>query len=157
MPHSRAYKKFIESEEMVIKSIPHLIPMNIYRILTYKYADGDMKALTGTKISYIFLIGISVDKKLHCLKISEILPQKFFQWLNLIIRNEVTPEMLMESERLDEILVKSDRRGKVTFNRYVKPKQIYRLEPRVYRTYNYSGIIRINRVNLKKDVLSRFI
>ena len=80
MPFSLQYKPLILSEESVSKS--QILPRNIYRITSYQYVDGTTKTLSGTKTSIIFAIGITPDKKLTCIKISDIKPDKFFKWLS---------------------------------------------------------------------------
>ena len=85
MPFSLQYKPFILSEESVSKS--QILPRNIYKITSYQYVDGTTKTLSGTKTSIVFAIGITTDKKLTCIKISDIKPDKFFKWFDSFMDN----------------------------------------------------------------------
>ena len=71
MQFTNQYKPFIEKEERIAKN--YIKPLEIYRISTYKYADGDIKSLAGINSALVFSIGI-YEKKFNCIKISEIKP-----------------------------------------------------------------------------------
>jgi hypothetical protein len=153
MPFSLQYRPFIEKEDPISKVLVR--PKNIYKIVYYQYADGVAKTLSGPKTAYVFVIGI-YDKKLVCLKISEIRPDKFFLWLKDIFQKTLTDERIDESNRLDEITIRSDRTGGTLFNRYVKGKPIVTQNKNPYRTYNIDGIRQISEVVIKKDTLKEY-
>ena len=153
MPFSLQYKPFIEKEDPISKILVR--PKNIYKIVYYQYADGTAKTLSGPKTAYVFVIGI-YDKKLICLKISEMRPDKFFLWLKGIFQKSLTNERIDESKRLDEITIRSDRNGNALFSRYVKGKAIVTQGKNPYRTYNMDGIQQISEITISKDTLKEY-
>jgi hypothetical protein len=150
MPFSARYLPFIDTEEAVAKTLVR--PRNIYKIISYEYIDGKTKTLTGPKTSYVFVLGI-FEKKLNCIKISEVRPERFFDWFKTIFRKSLTEEKLMEAERLEDLIILGDRQGNKLFNSYVKGKQIYNQNPCPYRTYNLDGIKQISEIKFKKEIL----
>jgi hypothetical protein len=153
MPFSLQYKPFIEKEDPISKIL--LRPKNIYKIVYYQYADGVAQTLSGPKTAYVFVIGI-YDKKLICLKISEMRPDKFFLWLKTLFQKSLTNEKIDESKRLDEITIRSDRNGNAIFSRYVKGKAILTQGKNPYRTYNMDGIRQISEITITKDTLKEY-
>jgi hypothetical protein len=153
MPFNLQYKPFIEKEDPISKILVR--PKNIYKIVYYQYADGTAKTLSGPKTAYVFVIGI-YDKKLICLKISEMRPDKFFLWLKGIFQKSLTNERIDESKRLDEITIRSDRNGNALFSRYVKGKAIVTQGKNPYRTYNMDGIQQISEITISKDTLKEY-
>jgi hypothetical protein len=153
MPFNLQYKPFIEKEDPISKILVR--PKNIYKIVYYQYADGTAKTLSGPKTAYVFVIGI-YDKKLICLKISEMRPDKFFLWLKTLFQKSLTNEKIDESKRLDEITIRSDRNGNAIFSRYVKGKAILTQGKNPYRTYNIDGIRQISEIIISKDTLKEY-
>jgi hypothetical protein len=153
MSFSLQYKPFIEKEDPISKIL--LRPKNIYKIVYYQYADGVAQTLSGPKTAYVFVIGI-YDKKLICLKISEMRPDKFFLWLKTLFQKSLTNERIDESKRLDEITIRSDRNGNAIFSRYVKGKAIVTQGKNPYRTYNMDGIRQISEITISKDTLKEY-
>jgi hypothetical protein len=153
MPFALQYKPFIQSETRIGKQ--KIRPRNVYRISSYKYEKNGQKSLTGNKSSLIFVIGI-YDKKLICLKISELKPEKFFQWLDTIVRKSEIPK-IDEIQKLEELLIESDRAGKRLFEGYVKKSTIvYKRPEPIYRTYNLDSIIYIQEVQFEKSYLKEY-
>ena len=107
MPFSLQYKPLILSEESVSKS--QILPRNIYKITTYQYVDGTTKTLAGIKTSLVFVIGITTDKKLTCIKISNIKPEKFFQWLKPIFKKGLKDTDFATEQKLGQLLILCDR------------------------------------------------
>ena len=153
MPFSLQYKPFIEKEDPISKIL--LRPKNIYKIVYYQYVDGTAKTLSGPKTAYVFVIGI-YDKKLICLKISEMRPDKFFLWLKTLFQKSLTNERIDESKRLDEITIRSDRNGNSLFSVYIKGKSIITQGKNPYRTYNIDGIRQISEIIISKDTLKEY-
>jgi hypothetical protein len=153
MSFSARYLPYIEKEEAVSKSL--IRPRNLYKIVSYEYIDGKTKTLTGPKTSYVFVIGI-FEKKLSCIKVSELRPDKFFEWFKTIFKKALTEEKVMESERLDDLIVFGDKQGNKIFNTYVKGKQIYTQTPCPYRTYSLDGIKQISEIKLKKEIIRQY-
>jgi hypothetical protein len=154
MPFSLQYKPLILSEESVSKS--QILPRNIYRITSYQYVDGTTKTLSGTKTSIIFAIGITPDKKLTCIKISDIKPDKFFKWLKPLFKKGLTESDWTTEQKLGQLLILGDKQGSKVFNQFVKTNPIYSKEPSLYRTYNISGIKQIQEIRIKPDILKTY-
>ena len=150
MSFSARYLPFIESEETVSKTLVR--PRNLYKITSYEYIDGKTKTLTGPKTSYVFLLGI-FEKKLNCIKITEVRPEMFFAWFKTIFQKTLTEEKVMEAEKLEDLIIRADRQGSKLFNSYVKGKPIYNHNPCPYRTYNLDGIKQIQEIKFKKEIL----
>ena len=150
MPFSARYLPFIDTDEAIAKTLVR--PRNIYKIISYEYIDGKTKTLTGPKTSYVFVLGI-FEKKLNCIKLSEVRPERFFDWFKTIFKKSLTEEKLMEAERLEDLIILGDRQGNKLFNSYVKGKQIYNQNPCPYRTYNLDGIRQISEIKFKKEIL----
>ena len=105
MPFANLYKSYIEQEVGVGKTA--IKPRNVYIIESYVYADGKQKSFSGNNTAYIFVIGISPEKVISCIKLSEIKPDKFFKWLQPLFNPGITEEAWKKSKTLDEVLKKS--------------------------------------------------
>ena len=155
MSFALQYKPLIESETSVSKTL--VLPRNVYRINSYKYSDGKQKTLSGTTSTIVFVVGKTTDKKLSCIKISEIKPEKFFKWLEKLYIKGLTEENWTKAEKLEELLIEADVKGSKVFNSFVKPDAIiYGDNPNIYRTYSLTGIKQIEEVKFKKDVLKSY-
>jgi hypothetical protein len=151
------YKQFIENEVRVSKALVE--PMNIYRISSYVKSDGKIESKSGTNSDLIFLIGThptpQSDKKLNCLKISEIHPDKFIKWLGRLVDKRTKIDEVLQ---LSDMLIKSDNTGKLIFERYIKPSPIvYNLKESIYRTYNLNGIRYIQQVQLNRKIIEKLL
>ena len=151
MPFSLQYKPLIESESSVAKTM--IQPRNIYKINSYKYKDGKTKSLSGVETSLVFVIGISPDKVVSCLKISLIKPDIFFKWLKTLIRVGLSEEELQKAEFLEDIILLDNKNGEKIFNQFVKRSRLYNQTPPTYRTYLLKNIKNIEQVNIRKDIL----
>lgn len=153
--HGPQYKKYIESEERASKST--LEPRNIYRISSYEYSDEDsQRSLAGINSSLVFVVGIH-EKKLICLKLNDIKPEKFMKWLPTVFKPALKSEHIDNMEMLEEIIIQSDRNGSKIFESKIKTNIIYTTEPRPYRSYYIEGLKFIQLVNLKKDFLKSLL
>ena len=153
------YKQFIENEVRVSKAL--IEPMNIYRISSYVNTDGDVSAKAGNNSDLIFVIGTfptpQLDKKINCLKINGIHPDKFTKWLKRLVDKRKI-DNIDEIVHLKELLIPTDKTGKRIFEQYVKPSTIvYNLNESIYRTYNTTGIRYIQEVFLTKDKLKEIV
>jgi hypothetical protein len=159
MPFTNQYKPFIEKEERVAKL--YIKPLEIYRISTYKYADGDIKSLAGIKSALVFSIGI-YEKKFNCIKISEIRPDLFFKFMKKLKNKSLTEQKIDEAQFLYDLMIEygSDKSGKIIYDRYIKNSTEFRIlknQTNPYRTYNLEGLIYVQRVTLKKDSLKSIL
>lgn len=154
MPFVQQYNNIIESEKKVSKSLVR--PRNIYKITSYQYVDGTKKSLSGPETAIIFVFGI-YDKKLIGLKITEIKPEDFFKWLKKLFLANLTEEVILESSKLEELLVIGDKAGSRIYESYVKNKRIGSTNKELYRTYNITGVKQISEVIIKKDYIKKYI
>lgn len=154
MSFALQYKKFIESEIGVSKNL--VSPRNIYRINVYKYADGETKSLSGQETALVFVLGVTPDKKLSCVKLSLIKPEIFFRWLKNIFIKGLSEADITSAVKLEDLLVVSDRAGKKLFSSFLKSHPIYDKDPESYRTYNLKGIKSIEEVTFKKEILAKY-
>lgn len=128
MLYTYQYKKFLNPEVRVPRS--EIRPRNIYRISTYK--TGDPMTKTGQDTRYVFVIG-KVEDKIHCIKLNEIKPLDFIQFLNKVRNKQIE---IKEDQRLEDILKKYSKDGKLLFESYVKTNpRIYSTKLSTYRTY----------------------
>jgi hypothetical protein len=135
--------------------------LEIYRISTYKYADGDIKSLAGIKSALVFSIGI-YEKKFNCIKISEIRPDLFFKFMKKLKNKSLTEQKIDEAQFLYDLMIEygSDKSGKIIYDRYIKNSTEFRIlknQTNPYRTYNLEGLIYVQRVTLKKDSLKSIL
>jgi hypothetical protein len=153
MPFSQQYKILTESEDPIAKS--RVLPRNIYKITSYKYTDGTQKTLSGVDTSLVFVLGI-YDKKLSCIKISEMKPEKFLNWMSGLFKTGLIKENINSTQPLEDLLILADKQGKKLVSMVQQSSAIYNHNPNPYRTYNLTGIKQIYEVKLKADVLKKY-
>ena len=159
MPFSTQYKPFIEKEERISKNF--IKPLEIYRISTYKYAEGNITSLAGSKSALVFSIG-TYDGKFNCIKISEVRPDLFFRFMSTLKNKSLTEQKIDDSKFLYDLMIEygSDKSGKLIYDRHIKNSSQFRNlknQYNPYRTYNLDGLIYVQRVNLKKDYLKNIL
>jgi len=155
MPFSLEYKPLIESQNIVSKTM--IRPRNIYRIKSYKYVDGKTKSLEGVETALVFVIGISPEKVVSCLKISLIKPLLFFRWLVKLFEAGLSEEEIRKAELLEELIVLDAKDGKKIFNQFVKRSRLYAQNPTPYRTYLLQNIKSIEEVKIKKEIFLKYV
>lgn len=130
-----------------------LHPRNFYRIVSYQYANGEKGTFTGPTASLIFLIAISSDRKLHCIKISEIRPEKFFAWFKRLVKPTIDCTQIQKhykDSKFEKILIEDTIKGSAVFSK-VKNDAIYKENPSAFRTYNLDGIKQIKTIYLEQN------
>lgn len=155
MAFSLEYKPLIESESPLSKTM--IRPRNIYRIKAYKYVDGKTKSLEGVETAIVFVIGISPEKVVSCLKISLIKPVLFFRWLVKLFEAGLSEEEIRNAESLEDLIVLDAKDGKKIFNQFVKRSRLYIQNPTPYRTYLLQNIKNIEEVKIKKEILLKYV
>ena len=155
MQFSLQYKPLIESESSLSKTM--IRPRNIYKINSYKYKDGVTKSLAGYETSIVFVIGISPEKVVSCLKISLIKPLLFFRWLVKLFEAGLSEEEIRKAELLEDLIVLDAKDGKKIFNQFVKRSRLYVQNPTPYRTYLLQNIKNIEEVKIKKEILLKYV
>lgn len=154
MAFTQEYQKIIESEKKVSKSL--IKPRNIYKITSYQYADGVTKSLSGPETAIVFVFGI-YEKKLIGIKITDVKPDDFFKWLKKLFLKNLSEKQFNDSEMLEDILELSDRSGSKIYESMVKNKKIGTTNKELYRTYFITGVKQIAQVNIKKDIIKKYI
>jgi hypothetical protein len=149
------YKPFILEEKRVSRSA--VKPYGVYRISTYKYADGNKESLTGMDSTIIFVTGI-YEQKFSAIKLSSIKPEDFFKWFKKL---EDKASRVLNEERttnigLYDIATIYDRGGERVYTSYVKTATELKKIENPYRTYNKDGIQYMSEVFFKKDLLEKY-
>lgn len=148
MIYTLQYNKMVESERPIAKT--RVLPRNLYRIKSYTYVDGHHENLTGIHSALVFVFGRDADT-LYCLKINEVRPVKFFEWLGRILAHKHFD--WDNIEELREAIIVSDRAGKGIWKRHIYGKSPYILPASIYRTYKINSISLINEVYFKTKIL----
>ena len=152
MIYTLQYNKMVDNEKPIARN--RVLPRNLYRIKSYTYADGTHENLTGIHSALVFVFGRDADT-LYCLKINEVNPIKFFEWLKRILSHK---HFNWDSvDELREAIIYSDRAGKGIWKRHIQSKSPYILPASVYRTYKINSITAINEIYLKTDVLKNHL
>jgi hypothetical protein len=154
--YSLKYKDMFEYGSRVQRAFVERHPRNFFRISKYEYIDGDIKSLAGIDSSYIFVIGI-YNGKINCIKLNEIRPDVFFNWLKTIFNPIPSTKKYDDSKDLADMLITSDRTGNVLFESKIKNSPMYRTIPSPYRTYTLDGLKYIQKLNLKDEILKELI
>jgi predicted metal-dependent peptidase len=82
----------------------------LYKIISYEYADGDTKQFRGSNAVLIFVLGI-FRKKVYCLKVTDIKPDKFFRWLKTIMFKNLKESDFDNLKWLENLTPKADKAG----------------------------------------------
>ena len=157
MNHSSKYRLIQEGTGKRV-SKGNLKPYGVYKISTYKYADGNKERLAGSEETIIFVTGI-YKKKVSALKLSEILPVDFFKWFTKLIKsNKLVKDNALELETtalydLGEIF---DTGGNRIYDGYIKNNRNFVAKGAAYRTYNLDGIQYSTEIFFKQDTLNKY-
>jgi hypothetical protein len=157
MSYGTLYNRIIEKETIVPKS--KLEARRVYKIVSYEYVGGKLTSFSGPESAIIFLISITPDKILHCIKISEARPNKFFDWLKLNLKRGLKYDAIREiaeKNTLDELLPADNRTGSKTFMN-LKRHGIYEHQPGTYRTYLLNNVKSIKEVKFNTDDFLKFL
>jgi hypothetical protein len=149
------YKPLILEEKRVSRSA--VKPYGVYRISTYKYADGNKESLSGNDTTIIFVTGI-YEEKFSAIKLSSIKPEDFFRWFAKLEdkANIVLTEGRTTNIGLYDIATVFDKGGDRVYNSYVKTGTELKKIENPYRTYNKDGIQYMSEVFFKKNVLEEY-
>ena len=153
MNYAPQYRGYINVGERVSKT--NIRPYGIYKISTYKYADGDRTTLRGTEETLIFVTGI-YQRKVSALKLSNIQPLKFIQWFKKIAGTNSYRGSSEENVRLDELKTPFDMGGNRIYDSFIKTNVDFVAKGAAYRTYNLDGIQYATEVFLKKNILEQY-
>jgi hypothetical protein len=140
MAYANLYKKYIKKQSPAQKT--NLKTRNIYKIESYQYVDGHKGTFKGPDASLVFLVGITPDRKLSCIKFSEVIPDKFFRWLKTLFKSSVTCQQIraaIGSGDFEKLLVEDTKKGAAIFSK-LKTDRLYKSDPTAFRTYELKGI-----------------
>ena len=156
MNHSSKYRLIQEGTGKRV-SKGNLKPYGVYKISTYKYADGNKERLAGSEETIIFVTGI-YQKKVSALKLSNIQPADFFKWFKKLTKSEKEVENVLNSPQigmydLGEVL---DKGGDRVYNGYIKTNKDFVAKGAAYRTYNMDGIQYSTEIFFKQDTLKQY-
>jgi len=156
MNHSSKYRLIQEGTGKRV-SKGNLQPYGVYKISTYKYADGNKERLAGSEETIIFVTGI-YKKKVSALKLSNIPPANFFKWFKKLTKNDGVVKRVLESSQIglyqlgDVFDVGGDR----VYNGYIKNNKDFVAKGAAYRTYNVDGIQYSTEIFFKQDTLKQY-
>jgi hypothetical protein len=140
MAYANLYRKYIKKQAPAQKT--NLKTRNIYKIESYQYVDGHKGTFKGPDASLVFLVGITPDRKLSCIKFSEVIPDKFFRWLKTLFKSSVTCQQIraaIGSGDFEKLLVEDTKKGAAIFSK-LKTDRLYKSDPTAFRTYELKGI-----------------
>lgn len=147
MAFTRQYKTFLTPEKRIPRGL--IRPRNIYRITTY--AGGDPITKSGNDARYVFVIGKVDNTHIHCIKLNDIRPTDFINFINKL-RDKRVP--IRSDQPLEELLKKFSKEGRQLFETYVKTnRKIYSPALNNYRTYLLSKIQNVYEIRFEDGFL----
>ena len=150
MNYAPQYRGYIDVGDRVSKN--DIRPYGIYKISTYKYADGDRQTLKGTEETLIFVTGI-YQRKVSAIKLSNVQPIKFLNWLKRIVGVNSYTE---GKKRIDELKTPFDVGGTRIYDTYIRTNKDFVAKGAAYRTYNLDGIQYATEVFLNERTLRQY-
>ena len=156
MNHSSKYRLIQEGTGKRV-SKGNLQPYGVYKISTYKYADGNKERLAGSEETIIFVTGI-YQKKVSALKLSNIPPANFFKWFKKLTKADNVVESVLESSQIGlyELGDVFDTGGNKVYDGYIKNNRDFVAKGAAYRTYNMDGIKYSTEIFFKQDTLKQY-
>lgn len=145
MDHRLQYKELLTVGRTISKN--NIKPRNIYRIKTYRGGDPTAQE------RYVFVIGV-VEDKIHCLKMNEIPPKDFINFLNKIVDKR---KPVKAGTTINEIVKKFNEGGSDLFENFVKrDNKIYSSQIKSYRIYKQENITTISELFFEPNLLKQF-
>jgi hypothetical protein len=156
MNHSSKYRLIQEGTGKRV-SKGNLQPYGVYKISTYKYADGNKERLAGSEETIIFVTGI-YQKKVSALKLSNIPPANFFKWFKKLTKNDSAVKRVLESSQIGLYNLGDvfDTGGNRIYDGYIKNNRDFVAKGAAYRTYNMDGIQYSTEIFFKQDTLKQY-
>jgi hypothetical protein len=156
MNHSSKYRLIQEGTGKRV-SKGNLQPYGVYKISTYKYADGNKERLAGSEETIIFVTGI-YQKKVSALKLSNIPPANFFKWFKKLTKNDSAVKRVLESSQIGlyDLGDVFDTGGNRIYDGYIKNNRDFVAKGAAYRTYNMDGIQYSTEIFFKQDTLKQY-
>ena len=150
MNYAPQYRGYIDVGSRISKT--DIKPYGIYKISTYKYADGDSQTLRGTEETLIFVTGI-YQRKVSAIKLSNVQPIKFLNWLKKVVGVNSYTE---GKKRIDELKTPFDIGGNRIYDSYIRNNKDFVAKGAAYRTYNLDGIQYATEVFLNERTLRQY-
>jgi len=150
MNYAPQYRGYIDVGSRISKT--DIKPYGIYKISTYKYADGDSQTLRGTEETLIFVTGI-YQRKVSAIKLSNVQPIKFLNWLKKVVGVNSYTE---GKKRIDELKTPFDMGGTRIYDTYIRTNKDFVAKGAAYRTYNLDGIQYATEVFLNERTLRQY-
>jgi len=150
MNYAPQYRGLLDIGSRVSKT--DIKPYGIYKISTYKYADGDSQTLRGTEETLIFVTGI-YQRKVSAIKLSNVQPIKFLNWLKKVVGVNSYTE---GKKRIDELKTPFDMGGTRIYDTYIRTNKDFVAKGAAYRTYNLDGIQYATEVFLNERTLRQY-
>ena len=148
MPYQRQYQEIMQPEKRIGRNV--ITPRNVYRISTYQGSKPITK--TGDKSRWVFVIGRTQDK-IHCIRLNEIKPLDFTNWLNKI-REKRTK--IGKDQLLSLLLKKFSKEGNDLFEQYIKgDSKMYPGGKSHYRIYKLESITHIWEIRFEDFFLKK--
>ena len=156
MNHSSKYRLIQEGTGKRV-SKGNIKPYGVYKISTYKYADGNKERLAGSEETIIFVTGI-YQKKVSALKLSNIPPANFFKWFKKLVKSDNVVENVLESSQIGlyDLGDVFDTGGNRIYDGYIKNNRDFVAKGAAYRTYNMDGIQYSTEIFFKQDTLKQY-
>ena len=156
MNHSSKYRLLQEGTGKRV-SKGNIKPYGVYKISTYKYADGNKERLAGSEETIIFVTGI-YQKKVSALKLSNIPPADFFKWFKKLTKNDSVVKRVLESSQIGlyDLGDVFDTGGNRIYDGYIKNNRDFVAKGAAYRTYNMDGIQYSTEIFFKQDTLNKY-
>ena len=156
MNHSSKYRLLQEGTGKRV-SKGNIKPYGVYKISTYKYADGNKERLAGSEETIIFVTGI-YQKKVSALKLSNIPPADFFKWFKKLVKSDNVVESVLESSQIGlyDLGDVFDTGGNRVYDGYIKNNRDFVAKGAAYRTYNMDGIQYSTEIFFKQDTLNKY-
>lgn len=150
MNYAQQYRGYLDSGNRVSKT--DIAPYGIYKISTYKYTDDGRQTLKGPEETLVFVTGI-YQRKVSALKLSNIQPLKFIQWLKKVVGvNSYTEGM----KRVSELKQPFDIGGNRIYETHIKNNVDFVAKGAAYRTYNLDGIQYATEMFLNEKTLKQY-
>ena len=150
MNYAPQYRGYLDKGERISKQ--QITPYGIYKISTYKYADDGRQVLRGEEETLIFVTGI-YQRKVSALKLSNIQPLKFIQWLKKVVGTNSYKEGMT---RINELKTPFDVGGNRIYDSYIKNNKDFVAKGAAYRTYNLDGIQYATEMFLNEKTLKQY-
>ena len=129
-----------------------IAPYGIYKISTYNYVDEGRQTLRGTEETLIFVTGI-YQRKVSALKLSNIEPLKFLNWLKKVVGVNSYNEGM---KRISELKTPFDAGGNRIYDVYIRNNTDFVAKGAAYRTYNLEGIQYATEMFLNEKTLKQY-